>query len=533
MAMQPSSSRTPVRGRLDRVRALVSDERGVSLVLAMLVVAALSITTAGLARLVTSNEHAFGRDRQEARAFNVAEAGLNEGVSYLSTLDSSTQQSYALNSTIPSGAPSSTKSYSLDTGSGTWWAQKTAVSTAVDTWTVHAEATVGNVTRQVSLDVAANKTTVAQPVSGVWAKGFYVADPTYCTYLNGTTTLKLNTYVAGSLCLTGTQQIVDPTPASPSLALYVGGQVQISGSQATIGTGSGAGQRILEANIVGGCLRSGVPKTCSIGSQSHVYANSYIQSAQTLTKPPVDASGIYASGDWNNPVCSTGSFTFDNNGTRNSSVGTVDLLSGPSYSCTVYKDSSHVAGNEEGTLTWNAALKKLTISGTLYIDGNLAFAGGDIATYTGTGVIYVNGTVSISGNSAFCGPGDSLIGSSPYGCTGTWNPDASTGGGAIGVVAVNSGGTTGITSGLCTPTAAWSMSGNAQLDILAYVNGCFQESGTSFVTGPVTTDQAVVAGTPTHTNVPSPPPDMPGAASTTTVSSWGYVVPGSWRQIPG
>src|SRR5512132_3902530 len=73
--------------RLRRLRSLVRDESGTSLVLALLVAAALTISTASLTSLVTSNETSFGRDRQEARAFNVAEAGLNYAVSYLTTFD--------------------------------------------------------------------------------------------------------------------------------------------------------------------------------------------------------------------------------------------------------------------------------------------------------------------------------------------------------------------------------------------------------------------------------------------------------------
>ena len=72
----------------------LADERGISLVLSLLVVAALSITTAALAQLVASNEHAFGRDRQARLAFNTAEAGLNYGISYLAqTTDPSGVQS--------------------------------------------------------------------------------------------------------------------------------------------------------------------------------------------------------------------------------------------------------------------------------------------------------------------------------------------------------------------------------------------------------------------------------------------------------
>ncbi len=69
------------------MRKRLSDESGLALVLALIVVAALSVATASMIMLVTSNQTAVGRDRQEERAFNIAEAGLNEAVSYLSTQD--------------------------------------------------------------------------------------------------------------------------------------------------------------------------------------------------------------------------------------------------------------------------------------------------------------------------------------------------------------------------------------------------------------------------------------------------------------
>ena len=54
-----------------------------ALVLALIVVAAMSISTVALVGLVTSNETAFGRDRQEIRALNIGQSGLNYGVSYM------------------------------------------------------------------------------------------------------------------------------------------------------------------------------------------------------------------------------------------------------------------------------------------------------------------------------------------------------------------------------------------------------------------------------------------------------------------
>ena len=61
------------------------------------------------------------------------------------------------------------------------------------------------------------------------------------------------------------------------------------------------------------------------------------------------------------------------------------------------------------------------------------------------------------------------------------------------------------------------MSGNAQIDVLAYVVGCYSQTGTSYVTGPVTTDQGVMSGTPKHTDVLNPPPGTPGGPGQTAI----------------
>src|SRR5207244_8854563 len=93
MAMQSSTGASWGRNRRRRLLERARDERGVSLVLSLLIVAALSISTAALATLITSNEHAFGRDRQETLAFNTAEAGLNYSISYRSEEHTSELQS--------------------------------------------------------------------------------------------------------------------------------------------------------------------------------------------------------------------------------------------------------------------------------------------------------------------------------------------------------------------------------------------------------------------------------------------------------
>jgi hypothetical protein len=79
-------------------------------------------------------------------------------------------------------------------------------------------------------------------------------------------------------------------------------------------------------------------------------------------------------------VASTGTPpTFDNDTTMNDSVlTTFNMTPGASYTCTTAQG---------GVLSWNAATNVLTISGTVFIDGNVTFTtpGNTPVTYTGVG----------------------------------------------------------------------------------------------------------------------------------------------------
>src|SRR6476660_5223696 len=70
-----------------RTRQLLRSECGQSLILAMIVMSALTISIGALISLNTGNEHQFGRDLQSTRAFHVAEAGVKNGLSLIVTND--------------------------------------------------------------------------------------------------------------------------------------------------------------------------------------------------------------------------------------------------------------------------------------------------------------------------------------------------------------------------------------------------------------------------------------------------------------
>src|SRR5690242_6624100 len=63
--------------RRDTLLRKLGSESGQSLVLAMIVMSALTISIGALVSFTTGNEKQFSRDRDSARAFHVAEAGVN------------------------------------------------------------------------------------------------------------------------------------------------------------------------------------------------------------------------------------------------------------------------------------------------------------------------------------------------------------------------------------------------------------------------------------------------------------------------
>jgi len=489
--MHSSAARSLARRMLTAAR----EENGVALIVVLICVGALTIATAALSALVTSNTKAFGRDRQTARAFNVAEAGLNFAVSRLTTYDPT--GALAVNSTI--GSSDVPQLYTLDggTGNGGWWAEKVAPTI----WKINARAISpnGTLSREVSVDASTNTTVTNFEASLAWGYGLFVASPSGCTSVVGGAAVTMPVFIKSDVCFQGGSGIQEPNSSGPKrVTVYVGGKLTTGGG-ATVGTAS---RKIISATVVGGC-NGGLPAICSNASFSKVYADSYSSSPSSLTKPPVYLDATYDSGDWKDANCTVGSFTFDNNNTMNKSVPSFTLFPALSYDCTV----SH-NGNVVGHLAWNAGSQVLTVNGVLFVDGSMTLNSNTHASYVGEGAIYVNGAVTTNGNSALCGPGATVSGNS---CTGHWNSTQ----GALGIVA----------------TDGWSMTGTAEFNVLAYVVGNYDDGGNASVTGPILTDTAKVHGTSDTTDDSDPPPGMPGGAGYTSNTTW-RVMHGTWREIP-
>jgi len=104
------------------LRQLTRSESGQSLVLAMIVMSALTISIGALISFTTGNESQFSRDRESARAFHVAEAGVNNSLSIIVNNDDNDVQPvgttlgpYAMSLDGASGSYSLTKHAATDT----------------------------------------------------------------------------------------------------------------------------------------------------------------------------------------------------------------------------------------------------------------------------------------------------------------------------------------------------------------------------------------------------------------------------------
>jgi hypothetical protein len=493
-----------------RARALcafvrLKDESGQSLVLALVITASLMITTTGIIQYTTANEVAYGRDREAQRALNIAEAGLNNGMGTAVTTDPT--DGTAIGTTLGpnyytiDGAPTSgsTRPY--------WTATKTADKTWVITATGFSPS--GAVSRQLQTTVYDSAITVTtQPQSPVYNYGFFIAGNSGCTNVGGSTDIQVGIWINNDLCTNGGAGISEPG-AGNTLSVYIGGQFQQKGS-AKIGSSAAPLQSV---TIVKGCVNSNKVAICSNSSKSAVYANSYSSTPGTLVKPTINAASIYSSGMWSAPVCTTGSFTFDNDSTRNLSVGNANLFGG-SYDCKVYDQTGTTL---IGRLAYSSSTKTLTIAGTIFIDGNISWSSGgsNNVSYTGDGTIYLDGSFSSSGNE-LCGPPAAPGNGTCTGNGSSWDPTQ----GKLMIAAINA----------ANASPGFNLSGSGELDIFAYTNGAFSESGGGQVTGPVLADSAAITGSP-KIKVPTVAPSgAPGAAQTVTSHNWKFVA-GGWREL--
>jgi Tfp pilus assembly protein PilX len=473
---------------MSRLRRIVRDESGFSLVLTLSVLLVLSLTTGAVVTATAVNHRSSLRSTDAEKAFALAQQGLAYAEGRLYTSPTTAGSVLVPGTEITPADDRGTIHYS-----GTLCDSSSSPPCNPRVWTLYGTGTVDGVSRTVSAQVTiptntttyATTTTVTGKDFSMWNYVYIDGGPS-CTAIAGSTKINVPVYTHGSICMSGNSSFTGSD-------LEIGGSLSVSGGSANIGSKTA---RISRMNVVGACT----PAPCDGSSKPiWVFAPGVGHSLMppNVTKPVVDLPGTYANADPGplNP-CQAGSNVpahfFDNDTTLNRSDGSINLFpSGHPYDC--------VIGSNE--LRWDGA-GSFHVNGTFYFDGDLAPASTHVV-YTGKGTLYFTGTITGNSNTYLCGVSD---------CSAAgWEPATN----AIVLVAGcrnSSGGT--ITSGCVV------LNGGFTLQAGIYSNTDYNINGGAVNMGPVVTSTATFLGDmsqliPLH----DPPPGTPGDPTTTTITT--------------
>jgi hypothetical protein len=480
----------------------------------------LTLTGGTLVYYSSANMRSAEFSTENASAYDLAEAGINEMMAVLSKPQNNALNKYLLG--YEDGGTVEKTVHDYSSGTVTWWG---ILDESTATWTLNSVGTIKNptgatseITRTLTAKVPVTPT-VNQPLnSPAWN---YV----YSTQVTGgecdmtvdnTVELRTRVYVAGNLCLKQQAKI----NGGSNVTLVVQGKVTQFQSGNRIGEPSGTGYGpVAEAHVKNGCFYGSTSHNpCVQGYRTagdELWASTITNNPQTLAKPAADWDGWYLNGS-PGPYypCVTQSGTpptFDNDqgpasspdvSKRNLSLtGSFNMIPSSSYSC--------VTAN--GSIIWDATSKVLTVSGTIFIDGHIRFepsTAGQLIQYNGQASIYASGSILVK-NVKLCG------GVSGSDCDfPAWNPNTQ----MLTLVSNGSGGQTDVSTGVSIEVKSASFQGalyatnKVQLDTSSRVDGPMVGSevvlGQSIQTDDFETITTVPVGMPGNPAVyaqPNPP----------------------------
>jgi hypothetical protein len=378
--------------RRPNLSSLLRDESGIALIMALGFLIVLGVTGTSLYVYTSTNARSAAYSKGSDVSSRLAEAGINEALAVLANPANNAFDPAAgmyLDLPFPSQASPRTSTYA--TGTVIWYG---SFNSSTATWTVtstgSARNPVGGTPIRRTLTAQATVTTPpAQPVeSSAWNYLYSWGTGNTCDVsLSQSVGAQAPMYVAGNLCLTNTATIAQGP-------LTVGGLLSLAQSANSVGTNS---KPISAAHLGAGCkyLNKPIDNPCK-GSLDNVHATTLDSTITPIPPPTIEWDKWYrnASPGPRFP-CTTSSGTpptFDNDTARNLSVGSVqNLTPASSYTCQTLA----------GQISWNASTSTMTISGTIFIDGDISFDGSGVDTYTGQGTIYASGTILMK-NEKFC-----------------------------------------------------------------------------------------------------------------------------------
>jgi Tfp pilus assembly protein PilX len=419
------------------MRKRLLQEEGIALVMALGITVVLIIFVASMIDYTSSNSRAATKSSGDLMAVQYADAGLNTAYSIVvnqnvtsggnpaaANLLGCTGATGAADTNGPSNCTTPTAKVvcvtktgcaSGDAGSasvygyysGTNTGSLNGVSVPAATWLLVSSGYARN--PQGTTIVKTTTATVgisplnSGAVAALWNHMFITSPltPNVCSVDFGGNNMTITDpiYAIGNVCLSGQNTTIQENANGQPIDLMIGGKLVMSGSGTSAGTSA---KHLTSGVVVGGCTTVSVSSATSACSPS---TNYYVDGVDTFV--PAQAPEMLSADittDYNNSdpgpkhACAAGGLAasnFDNDTTQNGTNASFELLPASNYTCISQNGAS------VGQLTWNNTTKALTITGNVFLDGNLTIS--QSGTYTGTGVIEANGTITFNGNgTALC-----------------------------------------------------------------------------------------------------------------------------------
>jgi hypothetical protein len=400
-----------------------ADEQGIALVLAVLILAIVSIATSSVILYTTLGQQDAASKKSGTTAYALAQAALSQASTQLAAnyYDSTGQpkdNTTTLSNMVswgPSGSqvsPTDTTSPCPTAGTCMTWSSMlecpagVSCSSGAPTYTPsgikqalwHLTGTgrvlnpsgPGYLTRTITIDVPVDAPPARSTVPNIFKMVYSGGTSTGCDVNAGQQILwAAPVYIKGNLCFTSGAALT--AGAANVGRLVVGGWIDLgNGNGVRIGTST---TPIARMDIGASCdsSRTSTPCTLTSGGGSYhdpanrIFVSSYSQVPTFPSLTAIDWTGT----DLTSPVRQRGAWSCTGNHSLDPPSGTSFDITGTPYTCTT----------ESGTLSWDGTT--LTINGNVYINGNMVNTTGPIV-YSGLGNIFVGGNATFINNTAIC-----------------------------------------------------------------------------------------------------------------------------------
>ncbi len=336
-----------------------------ALVLALGVMAILTIVATTVVSYTSANARHAGYSGARQQAYAAAEAGVNSAVAVLGLSTNNAIDPCLLHpptnpsgTTCTSNAPIQTP---YDGGTSTWYG---TLDQTNQIWTVTSTGSFRNptgpgaaaVTRtlRATVPISANQNDTANTAVWNYIVATRTSNSTTCDVtLANSVQIDEPLYVAGNLCMNNTSQMLQPSSTTASTL-----------------------------------LNTASPLALPVVDDANAY-----NTAKPGPKNPCSATSGTAP-TWDNDT------TLDLTNYPNGSVPSAfNLTPGSNYTC----QATDGSGNIVGQLDWNNTTKTLTIKGKMYIDGSVYSNNGAVNIYSGSATLYLSGTFSITNSTKICG----------------------------------------------------------------------------------------------------------------------------------